>query len=65
MFIIFITKRVKKMDKIKCGFCKFEFEGNEDSLKKPCPYCSRKGTLAFEQSAEDIMQDIDKFLERV
>jgi len=53
------------MVKIKCASCKFEFDGDEDSLTKRCPYCGNGRCLDFEQSAEDIMQDIDKFLEKV
>ena len=60
-----LIRNIIKMAKIICESCKFEFDGNEDSLVKCCPYCGKNGCLDFEQSAEDIMQDIDKFLERI
>jgi predicted nucleic acid-binding Zn-ribbon protein len=53
------------MAKIKCDTCKFVFDGNESSINKNCPYCGKKGNLSFEKSAEEVVQDIDKFLEKM
>ncbi len=49
------------MSKYRCAACKFRFE----TFKKPklCPYCSREGSVVEEETAEDLLRDVDNLLE--
>lgn len=48
------------MTKFRCESCRFKFESV--AIPKTCPYCSRKGTIAAEESAEQLIKDIDEML---
>ena len=47
------------MAKYRCEFCKFKFETKSANYPKKCPYCSREGTVAAEESAEELLRDVD------
>ena len=48
------------MTKFRCESCRFKFESAK--IPRTCPYCSRQGTIAAEESAEDLIKDIDEML---
>lgn len=49
------------MSKYRCGACKFRFETNK--MPKKCPYCSREASIMLEETAEELIRDVDKLLD--
>ncbi len=48
------------MTRYFCKKCRYKFES--DKLKEMCPYCGEK-EVSEEQTAEEIMRDVEKILE--
>jgi rubrerythrin len=38
-----------------CKFC--NYRTNKSAMPDKCPYCSKKGVMAEEESADDILSD--------
>ncbi len=48
------------MTRYYCKKCRYKFKS--DQPKEMCPYCGEK-EIAEEQTAEEIMRDVEKILE--
>lgn len=49
------------MPKYRCGYCKFRFQTSK--IPKKCPYCSKEGSIMVEETAEELIKDVDKMLD--
>ena len=44
-----------------CSNCKYKFSTFRQPKK--CPYCSKESTVREEESAEDILKEVDNMIE--
>lgn len=54
------------MVRFVCQKCTFRFSPKNLEKKEPparCPYCDTEGTVIVEQSAEELVKDIDDIIE--
>ena len=49
------------MIKFYCIGCKYRFEAEKMPLN--CPYCAKKGAIRQEESASDLLEEVNKLLE--
>ncbi|MFH1500712.1 MAG: hypothetical protein ABIE22_02085 [archaeon] len=47
------------MTKFNCKGCNYRFELNKEESPERCPYCDMKGSVMKEQTADEILDEID------
>ena len=46
---------------LKCLACGYKYEGSEETLKKMCPYCGKKGAVEKIKSADAFVREAIDF----
>ncbi|MFH1248803.1 MAG: hypothetical protein V1660_01485 [archaeon] len=46
------------MSRYRCASCRFQFQTGR--IPKKCPYCGKEGSVMAEESAEELVRDVDK-----